>query len=211
VAREGEARPSSGEGGVPEASARLRSSAKAFLFEDFEDGDALNAWGGTWYAYSDRSSLGGSSEVRPSPSGPFSLRSPGAGGSNHCAGIRGTVRGDAPHPFVGLGCFLNARKGPVSLERFSGVAFHVRGDGGVYRLKIHTRATEDCDDPGYAFTATDAWTRVVVPFEACTQEGWGKPAAWDGGASEGVLSLNWQSTGKAPSTVELDIDNVIFY
>ena len=217
---EAEARPPSGEeaGDVLEAGARLRSSTKAFLFEDFEDGDALNAWGGAWYAYSDRESLGGSSEVKPSPGEPFSLRSPGARGSDFCGGIRGTVRGDVPHPFVGLGCFLNPQKGPVSLARFSGVAFHVRGDGKAYRLKIHTLATRDFDDLGYAFTAPDDWTRVVVPFEACSQEGWGKPAVWDNGscpepgcAAEGVLSLNWQSAGGGASAVELDIDNVIFY
>ncbi|MDY7037033.1 MAG: CIA30 family protein, partial [Thermodesulfobacteriota bacterium] len=185
------------------------------LVDDCEDGDNFNEFGGIWYSFDDRNKMRGSSKVWPTPASNFVMTSGGANESQYCAGIKGHVFSSAKQGFIGMGCFLNKTKRPVSLMNYNGLIFSFKGTPMKFRLKIHSNSTPDYDDFGYDFQVKPDWNMIRVPFNRMTQEGWGKATYWnrngEGGAGKTAISLNWQTLEAPKAKIELLIDDIIFY
>ena len=188
----------------PEQFERL-DGRTAVLLDDLEDGNSLNEFGGEWYTRNDIQ-FGGDSEVMPAV---FRSSSGGPAGSHKCAQITGRVTTTFDWGFIGVGTDLNKSANPVDILEYNGIEFWTKGDGKVYRMKFRSNVTDDFDDFGYDFTATNEWTRITVDFSALYQQGWGRERARMKALST-VIGINWQTIDQPLDNVKLAIDHIRF-
>jgi licheninase len=57
------------------------------------------------------------------------------------------------------------------MSGFDGITYYFKGN--AHRWQVHTSDVTDHDYFGAVVPASDDWTRVVIPFQDLTQEGWG--------------------------------------
>jgi len=157
------------------------------LYDDFEDGNTANNWGGTWSTYQ-----GASSSLT------LTVGATGAPGSTlGRALVTGTIA-----DYGGLtGTFSNS---PRDLSSYVAVQFQVRGSG-TYWWQAAQSSITDGDQFGATFTATGTWTTVTLNFSALTQRGFGAATTFD---PTSIQYFQWASN--ANGAFNLEIDDVKF-
>ena len=177
------------------------------MIDELEDGDRFNNFRGTWFIYDDRY-FGGDSQAIPPGYSAFVPASGGPLSSRKYAQIQGKVTTTIPDGFLGMGMDLNPNNNQSrDLSEYDAVEFWSRGDGKIYRFKIHSHATSDYDDYGYNFTTSSEWQRHIIPMSSLAQEGYGKPVALEEALST-ALKIQWQTVGQPHESIDLAIDNI---
>ncbi len=177
------------------------------IIDDLEDGDRFNYFQGTWFIYDDRYSEGNSSTV-PTAYSEFIPENGGPLGSTKYANFRGKVTSKIPDGYVGIGMDLNPNNNQSrNLSEYDAIEFWSKGDGKLYHLKIHSKATPDYDDYGYKFQTSSEWQRHIIPFSSLTQEGFKNPTSLEEALST-ALKIQWQTVGQPHDSVDLAIDNI---
>ena len=190
-------------------------------FDDMEDMNAANNYGGFWYTY-----LGGTPATVWPASG--DTLTPSAGGANSTAyamRITGTVGiAGSTYPCIGMGSQLNATAGSpnfteTNISSCTGIRFWVKGDGNSYLLKIPYTDPSGNNLTGFndykvTFTAPAAWSQVDAPFAAFAQAaGWGTSAVIST-VLQHAKEFQWQTNFNAAAgtvTADLWIDEIVIY
>ena len=177
------------------------------MIDDLEDGDRFNNFRGTWFIYDDRYSDGDSQTI-PEAYSAFVADSGGPLSSTKYAHIRGKVTTTIPDGYAGMGMDLNPNNNQArDLSQYDAIEFWSKGDGKIYRFKIHSEATSDYDDFGYNFQTSSQWQRHLIPLSSLTQEGYGKPASLENALAT-ALKMQWQTVGQPHESIDLAIDNI---
>lgn len=184
----------------PAASGQGRAAPRPLMLDNFEDGDLTTSLGGPWITYDDRIAGGRSSlraAVQPT------------GGNRNRQGLALTPSFSPAFrsPFVGAQGFLNARRTPVDLRRYTGVSFMARGSG-VFQIQVVTGEVVDHNYYSAVVEAPSTWRRFDVPFSALKQNPYfGRAARWNARSIRGVGVHLDQTTGAGA----VEIDEVRFY
>ena len=190
-------------------------------FDDLEDENAGNNYGGFWYTYFD----GNGASV--APTSPDSM-TPQAGGANatlFAQRFTGTVGTEAPdYPSIGTGSQLTGTSGAplyteLDISSCTGIRFYVKGDGKSYYIKVPYTSTAGAtltayNDYKYIFTAPAAWSQVDAPFAMFAQAlGWGTSAVLTDVLTH-AKEFQWQTNFYAAAgttTADLWIDEIELY
>lgn len=188
--------------GGTNSSSSLFSSSSSFIattFDNFEDGDNVNNFGGYWYHFTDANN-GGRSTISLSTEGN------GHNSSNAASAIFTFNKGTyAYNGFVGVGVNWIAVEGSaINISTTTGITFTYRG--GANRLLFQSSDVIDYDYFGYDLPATTNWTTVTIPWSSFAQGGWG--VAKSSIALDKAISLAWQITDADGVSGSLFIDNV---
>ena len=177
------------------------------MIDDLEDDNRFNNFKGTWFIYDDRHS-GGDSHTIPEAYSAFVADSGGPLSSQKYAHIRGKVTTTIADGYLGMGMDLNPNNNQSrNLSQYDAIEFWSKGDGKIYRFKIHSEATSDYDDFGYNFTASSDWQHHLILLSSLSQEGFGKPASLEK-ALKTALKMQWQTVGQPHESIDLAIDNI---
>ncbi|HDQ26851.1 MAG TPA: hypothetical protein ENN43_08930 [bacterium] len=201
------------------------------IFDDMEDNDNENNWGGFWYTYDDyaASTPPGSSYVVPWTDGQWERNGMAAEpffmtavtdrpGSSYAARMTGVVTTDFTYGFVGMGCSFLDPKAPVDVwTGVTGVRFWTKGDYNGYRMKIMSSSPLFLDGEGdnhfgYAFIAPPDWTQLTIPYSNFTQEPyWGTVVTDKEAALKMGTDIQFQTVGQPHASIELWVDHIEFY
>jgi hypothetical protein len=113
----------------------LTASAGPLVLDDFEDGNAVNALGCSWWTFNDAAD-GGQSSVTPAVGADFSqaIDSPGAQASASCAHFKYRL-GSSAISYAGMGCNLaqdfNGFFQSRDMSRLKRFSLWLRGSGGT--------------------------------------------------------------------------------
>lgn len=175
------------------------SSGSSIAFDDFEDGDNVNQFGGYWYAFTDVDN-GGLSTVT------FSTEGNGFNSANAASAEFTFHKGTyAYNGFIGLGVNWVATEGTtVDIRSTTGITFSYKGSAN--RLVFQSSDVTDFDYYGYDLPATSTWTTVTIPWSSFSQGGWG--VAKSSIALDKAVSLAWQATDADNVSGSLSIDNI---
>ncbi|MBN2754142.1 MAG: CIA30 family protein, partial [Candidatus Goldbacteria bacterium] len=196
-------------------------------FDNLDDGDNGNGYGGFWYTYSS----GDPSLPLETKVWPGAACVPSLGGVNATAyamRMTGTVgaivAAENIYPCIGLGSQLNASAGSpafteTDISSCTGIKFYTKGDGKSYFVKVsytdNTGASlTGYDDYKYVFTAPASWTQLTIPFTMFAQAGWGTAADLAvvlAHAKEIQWQTNFNGALGAPASVDFWIDEVQLY
>lgn len=189
-------------GCIPMAGCRDQAPPTSSPISTFESActhvDQIDGRDGGWYVYA-----GGTSVINPSPAEPFRVACQGAAGSCFSACVGGTLSGSS-WPSVIVGFVPRANALAYDMSGYSGMVFSINGHIGVeskLRFKVSLVAdtmvgngdgacTEGCYDSYRTLLSNGGgawnWEPYHVPFALLSQEGWGKPVAWDPTTVTGV-------------------------
>ncbi|HRQ45270.1 MAG TPA: carbohydrate binding domain-containing protein, partial [Candidatus Goldiibacteriota bacterium] len=199
------------------------------LFEDGEDNDPENFFGGFWYTYND----GTGAVVSPTAGGDYFMGSGGYNSSLYAPRFTGTVgpitAANNDYPSIGMGSQLNANAGAppdgtgqvTNISSCDGIRFYAKGDGKSYHVKVPYTAADGTSMTGYNdyrydFTAPTTWTLVDVAFTLFAQAtGWGT-AYPISTVLTNAKEFQWQTSFNATAaegttTANLWIDNIVVY
>jgi endoglucanase len=174
-----------------------RTAGASLLVDDFEDGDAVNALGGTWTTYTDGySTTDGFTIV--------------AGDASTYAGHfdYALVRG-ATYPYVELITYLLPSESTtgIDLSAYAGLRFAAKGTG-TFTINFATSETAAQYNYYQAYmTAPADWTEIQIPFSSLVQT-FGTAEPWD---PTTVFAIAWESLDRVGSSGELFLDNVELY
>ena len=195
--------------------------AGSCVFDDMEDDNAANFYGGFWYTY-----LGGTPATVWPASG--DTLTPSAGGANSTAyamRITGTVGiAGTTYPCIGMGSQLNATAGApnfteTDISSCTGIKFWVKGDGNSYLMKIPYTDPAGNNLTGYndykvTFNAPAVWSQVDAPFATFAQAaGWGTSAVIST-VLQHANEFQWQTNFNAAAgtvTADLWVDEILLY
>ncbi len=195
--------------------------AGSCVFDDMEDDNAANNYGGFWYSY-----LGGTpATVWPGGGETLTPSAGGANGTNYAMRITGTVGiAGTTYPCIGMGSQLSATGGApnfteTDISSCTGIKFWVKGDGNSYLMKIPYTDSSGNNLTGYndykvTFTAPAAWSQVTAPFATFAQAaGWGTSAVMST-VLQHAKEFQWQTNFNAAAglaTVDFWVDEVVLY
>jgi hypothetical protein len=160
------------------------------LFDDFEDLNTVDNWGGSWFTYA-----GTASSVTLTVAGP--------GGPSSTLGraqVTGTIA-----DYGGIGANFNTS--PRDLSSYVGISFKVRGSG-TYWFQLNQANIADGDNFGATFTPTGTWTTVTIYFNGLSQRGFGATATLD---LTQIANLQWASNANGAMNFELDDVQLLTY
>ncbi len=221
------------QGGTPTFTPTITQTPSAALLDTFEDGDAINNWGGAWYSYYGTTGCANdTTTVWPKAQTTFVMTAPGWPGSPYgtayCARITGYVyttycstscnnsacTGTIYYPCVGLGTNVDRVTSTTrDVSAFSGFVMAIKGDGThQYSLRFMPNSVTNTgyNDFKYTFIPPTTWTQMQIPFSDLTQEtGWGTKVSLTL-VLQHLLQINWQ-TYDYGHAVDLSIDDVGFY
>lgn len=173
------------------------------LVDDFNDGNLVNAFNGSWVAFSDQSE--GVSGGASSPPAIYNTTS----GKDGTKGIlfRLTAADGAAHPYAGVKTCFNADCNPVSIGDARSIVLDILPsvDSVAFRIELEQPSVTDGAHAGVDVRLYGTnWQRVRVPLS-----GFAAPA-WAGGAhglNPGNVSA-LRITQHGEGSVRLTIDNV---
>lgn len=185
------------------------------LIDDFEDGDAINAFGSSWWTFTD-AGTGGNSTITPG-SGENILRAisrPGAQASAVCAHV--TYRcGNTGAIYAGFGCSVAPRFEKIFQSRdLSGLKrlnVWLRGSGGGLQVDLIPGIAGATNIILLGIPATPAnWTRYSVSVDSLlAASDTTTRNNWKAGSSF-IIQLDVIGGGAAGSQQEFSIDDVYF-
>jgi len=137
----------------------VASGALPVAFSKFDAGSSRVSTGGTWeYSW------------REAPHSSFSLAAPGANGKGYAARISGTLTHANDSRWE---VRFHSDGSTEDLSAFSGVRFHVRGDGSFFFETLQPNITDWDNYATKLQHATPGWQPVTVWFKDLRQDGWG--------------------------------------
>jgi PKD repeat protein len=142
------------------------------LLDDFEDGNNVSKWGGTWFTINDVPN-GGLSTVTPPP-GAFAVTAGGYNNSAYCAKINVTLAKGllGYNPFCGLGVelYLNTLV-PADVDLTKATGFRYWYKGGKHIIKFETSDIGPGASFQVAVPASAGWTQAVFTWDSFKQPG----------------------------------------
>jgi sugar lactone lactonase YvrE len=131
----------------------IKEAPAASLFDDFEDGDTVNTYGGSWQK-TDGMAGTLTSEIAAG----------GYNGSSHSLHITGSYTN-----WAGIEATMNAEGTALDLSAYKGIRFAVKAVA-VDTLRIKVREQKRVDNGSYEFAKYDFlptadWTVVTIPFD----------------------------------------------
>jgi endoglucanase len=169
----------------------------SLLVDDFEDGDTVNALGGTWATDTDGYST----------TDGFTIGTGDA--STHAGHFDYMLAGGASYPYVELITYLlpDESTAGIDLSAYAGLRFVAKGTG-TFTVEFATSETAAQYNYYQAYVAPAAeWTEIQIPFSSLVQTfGAGEP--WD---PTTVFAIVWESLDRAGASGELYLDNVELY
>ena len=160
------------------------------LFDDFEDLNSSDNWGGTWSTFQGSGSSISITVAGPGAPGSAAGRLAANGTVADYAGVTGSFSGS-----------------PRDLSAYVGIRFKVKGSG-TYWFQAPQANIADGDNFGASFTATGTWTTVTLPFSAFTQRGFGAVSTFD---PTQIQFFQWASSANGALNFELDDVELLTY
>jgi len=209
------------------------------LFDDCEDKDNVNEWGGYWYTYDDlgQTPIAGDSLIVPwttarygkalmTPT-PFYMQAPGypasTYGTLYAARMTGVVTITYAYGFIGMGSGTNSSSGDTvpqvtDLSMYTGMRFWVKTlnatDSYSVKIKCPTSVTNPAgNDYKYSFIGSTTWSQVAVPFINLTQENWGTSTVYVDKTlvEKNSTDVQWQTVSQPHPAVDIMVDDIEFY
>jgi uncharacterized lipoprotein YddW (UPF0748 family) len=182
--------------------ARLKPKGKGkqarLAIDDFEDGDLVNALGGSWWTGADNNHLGTVLLDQP-------LRvSETARGK--VLGLRGHFgKNQAPWPSAFLSTAFNQGSQPVDLRAFKKLCFWARGDGGPLDVYLRRAVVKDYADYRFSVQPGAEWQHYELALRDFAQPSWAQ-AVPKGFAD--TTYLQFQPGGRDDADFWFQIDDV---
>ena len=187
------------------AKTRVVGTELSDLVDDFEDGDFVTNWGGSWTATTDAVAPGGRSTAK------FEIAD---GGDGSVLKITGALAaGFAYGPFSGVNVQWDPQdKLLADASAMKAIVVRARGTPRSYSLSIQRAAVLDYDHPRAVIAVTDDWQELRVPFASFKQIGWGKavPAAWNDVRGLEIVARVGANDKAGLGDFELEIDSIRF-
>jgi endo-1,4-beta-D-glucanase Y len=208
------------------------------IFDECEDGDNVNDWGGYWYTYDDSASpnLGNSlvvpwtdahwAKVVKTPT-PFYMMAPGYPGSGYGtvfgARMTGNVTTTYQYGFVGMGSGMNPDSGSPTYKKtdltvYTGFRFWVKTVNATDKYNVKITCPTSVTNPAgndfkLQFVGSTTWSHVDVPFTALTQENWGTSTVYVSKTLvlQNATDLQWQTATQPMANVDIMVDDIEFY
>ncbi len=196
------------------------------IFDDCDDNDNTNAWGGFWFTFND-GEIGGISEVEPKRGETFTMTATLNGGFNgkslYAARIKADVKSSAADAeFVGIGILFNAAESPKDLRNiFDGFYFWYKVENASAPVKLRVSVkTADLDPsvtqlPSYEWTVSDTdmgqWKQIKIYWDdwlGCTY-GCGD-VDYDVSMTQ-AQALQFQTVSPVPWQGDIWFDNIVFF
>jgi imidazolonepropionase-like amidohydrolase len=175
------------------------------IVDDFEDGDLVSNWGGTWTASSDAIAPGGKSAAK------VEIADSGGGSVLRFSGRLG--EGFAYGAFAGVAIQWDPNtKKLADASGMKAVVLKVRGTPRAFGIALQRAAVKDYNLWFATFQVTDEWQDLRVPLDSFHQIGYGKsiPMAWNDVKGIDVqLRLN-PGAKEGFGDFELEIDSISF-
>jgi imidazolonepropionase-like amidohydrolase len=175
------------------------------LVDDFEDGDFVTNWGGSWTATTDAVAPGGRSTAK------FEIAD---GGDGSVLRITGALAdGFAYGPFAGVNVQWDPQdKLLADASAMKAIVVRARGTPRSYSLSIQRAAVLDYDHPRAVIAVTEEWQELHVPLASFKQIGWGKaiPAAWNDVKGLEIVARVSAGDKAGLGAFELEIDSIRF-
>jgi oligosaccharide reducing-end xylanase len=173
-------------------------TASSTAFDDFQDGDNVNGYGGYWYGFNDSANGGKSTVLFTTTGGGYNSTNAGSASFTF---NQGTNTNSA---FIGVGSNLSPTNGIVDISQSTGIGFYYKGSAARFILQA-TNIT-DYDNYGYDVPASASWQYVTFNWSELAQAGWGvaKPL----GLSQ-VKAFALQVVGTTGTSGTLSIDDVV--
>ncbi len=217
--------------GIPTAT-NTPNGGLTCLFDDVEDGNNSNDYGGYWYTYaSGDPAYPTDTWIAPAQGAYCSPTAGGAITTGYSMRITGTVGAtDAAtgyYPCLGIGSQLNSTAGSpnftsTDLSSCTGISFYAKGNNQSYLIKIPYesdttgKTLTGSDDYHVLFTPTAAWTQYKFDFTTFAQFLWSPTDAVPlATVLQHAKEIQWQTnfngaTG-APAAVDLSVDDIYIY
>ena len=173
-------------------------SVSSSIFDDFQDGDNVNGYGGYWYAFND-SANGGHSTVQ------FATTGGGYNSTNAGSATFTFSKGTNPNSaYIGVGSSLSATNAAVDLRQTTGISFYYKGSASRFFLQASNIL--DYNYYGYDIPASTTWQLVKINWTELAQgTGWGTTMPL---ALNLAKAFAWQAVGTDGVSGSLSIDNV---
>lgn len=171
--------------------------------DDFEDGDTVNAVGGSWKIFADGPT--GTSSTNPGLMPSAILAGEGQAGTKGI-GIRLISGAGATHPFSGVKTTFNATGAPVSIGPATNIVFDVSSTAGS-SLWVELEQSDITDGAYYGKEidfANATWNRLRIPIASLAQPTWKTTAKGLNPGSVTALRFTYYGT----SNVRFSLDNV---
>ncbi len=188
---------------------------KEILFDDMEDGDIVNNFGGYWYSYNDNNVEGGNSYVVPLPEEIFYMQRPGANGSLYCAKITGEVKDGFFYGFIGMGSNFGDYGATINMNKYKSIKFWCKGEQKQFKVILsssHPGFLQGENDNHYSFRFTPGndWTEFEIPLQSFTQElYWGSIVEKEDALSQ-VKAIRFENAYNLYGYYELSVDDIKF-
>ena len=176
--------------GTPTFTITASPTPSTQLFDDFEDVNTADNWGGSWFTYA-----GAASSVTLTVAGPGAPAS--ALGRLQASG--------SIADYGGIGATFSGS--PRDLSSYVGISFKVRGSG-TYWFQLNQANIADGDNFGATFTPTGSWTTVTLYFNALSQRGFGAASTLD---LTQIANFQWASNANGALNFELDDVQLLTY
>lgn len=195
------------------------------MFDDMEDINAQNNYGGYWYSYIG-TTISAINVVWPAKGETLTPSAGGANSTQYAMRITGmvAVQAGSNYPSIGMGSQLSSTSGDpnyteVDISSCTGMRFWVKGDGKSYIVKLPYTSSTNASLTGYndfknVFTAPTTWSQLTITFNDPTSfaqaSGWGTTFTIDT-VLKHAKEFQWQSvdnTGTGPVTEDLWVDEV---
>ena len=185
--------------------ARKLGSDVPKVLDDFEDGDLVSKWGGTWTAMNDGVAPGGKSTAKvevADADGAAAMR------------VSGTLaEGFAYGPFAGVSLDFDPRgKQVVDVSSAKAIVLRVRGSKRDFALSLQRAAVKDYNMFITTLPVTEEWQEVSLPLASFHQIGFGKtvPMAWDDVKGLGIQLRATPGAKGGFGEFELEISSIRF-
>lgn len=173
----------------------------AFLFDNFNDKNLLNAQGQTWYSFTDQSS-GGNSTIDYSFEPGYSEQ------DKYSLHLKAVLRTGTANPYTGFNSCLSDSCKSIDMSQFSGVSLYVKGSGGSITFELMTENTRTTYNHfAYAISLSSEWEKIKIPFKELAQY-WGTPTAWD---PKSIYGLQIELDGHPGDSLDVWLDQIEFY
>lgn len=121
--------------------------------------------------------------------------------------ITGLVTDQCSWAEIGAGYMLSTH-GAFDIGTADTLAFFVKGDGRIYRVRLETGKVLDFDFHGKEFIAPhDSWTLIKIPLMEFIQNGWGVPVDFN---ATDIRTIAFCTVGRPIESVKLTIDRISF-
>ena len=204
------------------------------IFDNCEDGDNVDLWGGYWYTYDDRDTVNkGDSYVVPwtqayaatmgkTPPA-FAMMAPGIAPGSMAYGARmtGNVTTTYTYGFVGMGAGTNFDSGSpdfavTDVSMYTGMYIYIKSNSAVNKLDIKLKCAVSVtntasNDFKYTYTGTTYTAYVTLPFSVFTQAtGWGITVS-QALVLKNLTDVQFQTSTQPMAGMDFEVDDIMFY